>query len=56
MSIPEATRRPSAVAQMLIGQLFAGFVRHIFEPDLDVDVIELDSAHALVAALFPAAR
>lgn len=51
ISLPEANE-PEAVAQMLIGQLFAGFLRHIFEPDLDTEVIREQATVALVAIVF----
>lgn len=50
-SLPEAAE-PDAVAQMLIGQLFAGFLRHIFEPDLDTEVIRRRATIALSAVVF----
>jgi AcrR family transcriptional regulator len=57
VAVPEVAAPPAAVADLIFGQLFAGFVRHIFDPGLDVDVIERESAEALVAALFtPAGR
>ena len=57
VAIPEVAAPPAAVTDLMLGQLFAGFVRHIFDPALDLDIIEHDSAAALVAALFaPAPR
>ncbi|MEZ5323008.1 MAG: TetR/AcrR family transcriptional regulator [Microthrixaceae bacterium] len=47
--IPEVGR-PDDVATILVGQLFVGFVRHIFEPDLDTNVI-LDRVGTSLAAL-----
>ncbi len=38
---------------LMLGQLFGGFVRHIFDPDLDVDTIERDAADVLVAVALP---
>ncbi len=52
VAIPEVVAPPSSVADLIFGQLFAGFVRHIFDPDLDVGIIERESAAALIAALF----
>ncbi len=51
LSIPEISA-PEAVAQMLIGQMFTGFLRHIFEPDLDPEVIGSQAAAALRGAVF----
>jgi AcrR family transcriptional regulator len=51
LSLPEVAQ-PQAVAQMLIGQLFAGFLRHIFEPDLDTEVIRSQATTALRAIVF----
>ena len=42
---------PRAAAELLIGQMFAGFIRHIFDPSLDVGRIERHAADALVAVL-----
>jgi len=50
ISLPEAPD-PDAVAQMLIGQLFSGFLRHIFEPDLDTEVIRAQATAALLAVV-----
>ena len=50
-SIPEIDH-PDAVAQMLLGQLFSGFLRHIFEPDLDTELIRRDATAALRAIVF----
>jgi len=54
VAIPDVVAPPAAVTDLMLGQLFAGFVRHIFDPALDIAVIERDSADALVAALFAA--
>jgi len=51
-AVPEATPA-DAVAQLILGQLFAGFVRHIFDPALDVAVIEAAGADALVGTVLP---
>lgn len=53
--IPEVPD-PRAVADLMIGQLFAGFVRHIFDPDLAPALIEAEAASALVAAALPTPR
>jgi AcrR family transcriptional regulator len=50
-AIPEIAE-PDAVAQLLIGQMFTGFLRHIFEPDLDTKVIGDEGAKALVVVVF----
>ena len=50
IALPEANK-PEAVAQMLIGQLFAGFLRHIFEPDLDTEIIRRQATVALKAVV-----
>ena len=49
-AIPELDH-PDAVADLLLGQLFAGFVRHIFQPELDVDEIERAGGDAIAAAV-----
>ena len=51
LSLPEVPE-PDAVAQMLIGQLFAGFLRHIFEPGLDTEVIRARATAALRVVVF----
>lgn len=40
-----------AGARIMIGQLFGGFVRHIFDPGLPLSDIEAQAADALVAAM-----
>jgi len=50
-TIPEV-KAPEAVAQMLIGQMFTGFLRHIFEPDLDTEIIRSEASASLCAAIF----
>lgn len=42
---------PEALSQLMIGQLFAGFIRHIFEPDTDTDAIRDDGIDALLTSL-----
>ena len=49
-AIPEV-EHPEAVADLLLGQLFAGFVRHIFQPDLDVTEIERAGGDAIAATV-----
>lgn len=51
LSLPEVTE-PDAVAQMLIGQLFSGFIRHIFEPHLDTEIIRQQATAALRTIAF----
>jgi hypothetical protein len=55
--VPEA-QPTEAVAGLLVGQLLAGFVRRVFEPDGDTDAsaerIRRQGADALVAAVFHA--
>jgi len=43
--------QPAAVSQLLIGQLFAGFIRHIFEPTTNTDSIRDVCVDALLAAI-----
>lgn len=47
----DAVTEPEQLAQLLIGQLFAGFMRHIFEPALDPGVIRDRCVAALRAAV-----
>jgi AcrR family transcriptional regulator len=42
---------PDAVARLLVGQLLAGFVRHVFLPDQDPAAIAEESADTLVAVV-----
>ena len=49
-AIPELDD-PAAAASLVVGQLFAGFVRHIFDQLLDVAEIERSGGDALVALL-----
>jgi len=42
---------PDAVARLLVGQLLAGFVRHVFVPDQDPSLIAEESADTLVRAV-----
>lgn len=50
VTVPEADD-PAAIADLLLGQMFAGFIRHIFEPDLDPAVIEDRAVESLVAVV-----
>lgn len=52
VTIPEADD-PGAVAHLLLGQMFTGFIRHIFEPDLDPSEIEDRAVGSLVAVVLP---
>ena len=38
-------------ADLLLGQLFLGFIRHMFDPDLPTSTIAADASATLVAAL-----
>ncbi len=51
--IPEIAD-PAAVADLLVGQLFAGFVHHIFDPSVDLDDLEREGGRAVRRALFGA--
>jgi hypothetical protein len=44
---------PVSAGRLLVGQLLAGFVRRIFEPELDPALIAEPLIDALVATLFP---
>lgn len=48
--VPEVTD-PGAAAELMFGQLFAGFIEHIFDPDKPVADIEARAADALGRAL-----
>jgi len=50
-AIPEIAE-PGAVADLVVGQLFAGFVHHIFDPSMDLAEIERRGGEALHRALF----
>lgn len=52
-TLPELEAPTSAVADLILGQLFAGFLRRVFDPTLDLDEIERAAADTLVAALLP---
>lgn len=49
-SVPEVSE-PAAVADVMVGQLFAGFVRHIFSPDVPLAEIEASGGDAIVRAV-----
>ena len=51
-TVPEVID-PGAVAEVVIGQLFAGFVRHIFEPDRPLAELEDAGAAAVIGAVLP---
>jgi AcrR family transcriptional regulator len=51
LAIPEIAE-PGAVADLLVGQLFAGFVHHIFDPSMALTEIERRGGEALNRALF----
>jgi AcrR family transcriptional regulator len=48
--LPEVDH-PDAVARLLVGQLLAGFVRHVFLPDADPATIARESADTLVSVV-----
>jgi AcrR family transcriptional regulator len=48
--LPEL-EHPEAVARLLVGQLLAGFVRHVFQPEQDPFLIAEESAATLVEAV-----
>lgn len=52
-ALPELAVPPALAAELVVGQLFAGFVQRIFEPTRDPAEIERAGADALVAALLP---
>jgi AcrR family transcriptional regulator len=49
-AVPEVAD-PAAVARVMVGQLFAGFIEHIFDPDRPVDEIEATGLDAIVGAV-----
>lgn len=49
-SVPEIDE-PAAVADLMVGQLFAGFVQHIFDPSTDLAEIERRGGDALCRAV-----
>lgn len=51
--LPELAVPPATAADLVVGQLFSGFLRRIFDPTLDAAAIERAGADALVAVLLP---
>jgi AcrR family transcriptional regulator len=49
-AVPEVADA-GAVAQVMVGQLFAGFIEHIFDPDRALDAIEAAGVAAIVGAV-----
>ncbi|MFM7069412.1 MAG: TetR/AcrR family transcriptional regulator [Actinomycetes bacterium] len=49
--VPEM-EHPEATAQLMVGQLLMGFMRHVFNPELGADAIGDSCADALVEAAF----
>jgi len=49
-AVPEVAD-PAAVADLMVGQLFAGFVQHIFDPAIPLDEIERRGNDALRRAV-----
>lgn len=49
-AIPEV-QSPDAVTDLLIGQLFAGFVRHIFDPDTPLTTIRDEAGRSLAKSV-----
>jgi AcrR family transcriptional regulator len=52
VAVPEVGD-PAAVADLMVGQLFAGFVQHIFDPALDLGEIERRGGESLRRAALP---
>lgn len=48
--LPEVDE-PDAVAELLVGQLLSGFVRHVFEPAMDTDEIPAAITDALACVV-----
>ncbi|MEX0767333.1 MAG: helix-turn-helix domain-containing protein [Microthrixaceae bacterium] len=46
-NVPEIPN-PEIVADVFLGQIFAGFIRHIFDPQLNTDQIAMQAAQVLV--------
>lgn len=42
---------PKAVSELYVAQVFSAFIRHIFEPGLDIEVLGSDHADVVVAAV-----
>ena len=51
--VPEM-EHPEATAQLMVGQMLMGFMRHVFNPEVGADVIGASCADALVEAAFAA--
>ena len=49
--VPEM-EHPEATAQLMVGQMLMGFMRHVFNPELGAEVIGVSCADALVEAAF----
>ena len=49
--VPEM-EHPEATAQLMVGQLLMGFMRHVFNPEVGADAIGASCAEALVEAAF----
>lgn len=49
--VPEM-EHPEATAQLMVGQLLMGFMRHVFNPEVGADAIGASCADALVEAAF----
>lgn len=49
--LPEL-EEPKPVAEVFVGSIFLGFITHIFQPDLDTDVIGEQQATVLLASIF----
>ncbi|MCB0964688.1 MAG: TetR/AcrR family transcriptional regulator [Acidimicrobiales bacterium] len=50
-SVPEVDE-PEAVVDLMVGQLFLGFITHIFRPEVPTDELERRGAATLRAAIF----
>lgn len=48
--VPELPDR-DVIAQLMVAQVFSGFIRHIFDPGADVDALALAQADVLVHAV-----
>jgi AcrR family transcriptional regulator len=51
-AVPEI-EDPDAVARLLVGQMLAGFARHVFEPEADPEEIADEAVAALVSVALP---
>jgi AcrR family transcriptional regulator len=50
--VPEVAD-PDAAAEVLVGQMFTGFIRHMFDPDADAAAIGRERADVLARILLP---